>query len=76
MTPPETACLDILVNLALLEDLGDLGDVTSLATIPAVAIGTAMFVARAGGVVAGLEAARRVAERVDAGLTSINHRFG
>ena len=65
MTPVESRCLDSLVHLALLEDLGDLGDVTSLATIPADARGAAAFVARTGGVLAGLDAARRVAAQLD-----------
>ena len=65
MTAPERDCLHALVTLAIAEDLGDAGDVTSRATIPADLLGKAAFVARSGGVVAGLEAAAEVITRVD-----------
>ena len=54
-----------LVALALDEDLGDRGDVTAAATIPADAVGRARFVARHDGVVAGLETLARVCGAVD-----------
>jgi nicotinate-nucleotide pyrophosphorylase (carboxylating) len=56
VTPPPfpTAAADALVRLALAEDLGDAGDVTSLATVPADRHGRATLVARSPGVVAGL----------------------
>ncbi|MBW3621291.1 MAG: carboxylating nicotinate-nucleotide diphosphorylase [Actinobacteria bacterium] len=54
------------VARALSEDLGDRGDVTSLATVPAGMTGTAELVARAAGVVAGTEVVRAVFEQVDA----------
>ncbi len=47
-----------LVAMALAEDLGDAGDVTSRATIPADAIGTARLVAREAGVLCGLDFAQ------------------
>jgi len=65
MTPAETGYLTILIDLALTEDLGDEGDVTSKATIPAGVRGAAAFVARGPGVLAGIEAAERVCKRVD-----------
>jgi nicotinate-nucleotide pyrophosphorylase (carboxylating) len=68
MTSAELAALDAVIDLALAEDLGDVGDVTSRATIPAGQKGRAAVVARAPGVLAGIEAAARVAERVDPGL--------
>jgi len=68
MTAAELAALDSLVALALAEDLGEAGDVTSRATIPAGQTGRAAVVARAPGVLAGIDAARRVAERVDPNL--------
>jgi nicotinate-nucleotide pyrophosphorylase (carboxylating) len=68
MTSAERAALDAVIDLALAEDLGDVGDVTSRATIPAGQTGRAAVVARAPGVLAGIEAAARVAERVDPGL--------
>ncbi|HVK13573.1 MAG TPA: carboxylating nicotinate-nucleotide diphosphorylase [Gemmataceae bacterium] len=68
MTAAEFAALDALIGLALTEDLGEAGDVTSRATIPAGQTGRAAVVARAPGVLAGIEAAARVAERVDPAL--------
>lgn len=68
-TPDEAAACRRLVELALAEDLGAGGDRTSLATIPAAAQGTAAFVARSAGVIAGLPAAALVAHHVDATLS-------
>jgi len=53
------------VARALAEDLGDRGDVTSLATIPPGTTGTAQLVARADGVVAGLDLVREAFTQVD-----------
>jgi nicotinate-nucleotide pyrophosphorylase (carboxylating) len=66
MNPAEVRCLTALIDLALAEDLGDAGDVTSLATIPQDLRGEAAFVARSPGVLAGREAARQVFLRIDA----------
>jgi nicotinate-nucleotide pyrophosphorylase (carboxylating) len=56
-----------LVEAALAEDLGTPPrDLTSLAVIPADLIGQASFVARSGGVLAGLPAAQLVQQAVDA----------
>jgi nicotinate-nucleotide pyrophosphorylase (carboxylating) len=68
MTPAETGYLILLIDFALTEDLGDEGDVTSRATIPEGQRGRAAFVARADGVLAGIEAAERVCRRVDPNL--------
>ncbi|MBW3659507.1 MAG: carboxylating nicotinate-nucleotide diphosphorylase [Actinobacteria bacterium] len=57
------------VARALAEDLGDRGDVTSIATVPAGMTGTAELVARAGGVVAGGDVVRAVFEQVDVRVT-------
>lgn len=65
MTAADPAALDALIGLALAEDLGEAGDVTSRATIPAGQAGRAAVVARAPGVLAGLAAAERVVGRVD-----------
>ncbi len=54
-----------LLELAIREDLGKTGDVTSLACIPQHAVGKAAFVARRAGVLAGLPAVRRTLERID-----------
>ena len=52
---------DTLIALALAEDLAQVGDITCTATIPSQARGTARFVARAPGVLAGLSVAGRLA---------------
>ncbi|MFO0847910.1 MAG: carboxylating nicotinate-nucleotide diphosphorylase [Gemmataceae bacterium] len=68
-SPSEAAACGRLVELALAEDLGDAGDRTSLATIPAEASGRAAFVARSEGVLAGLPAVAQVAAAVDPRLS-------
>jgi nicotinate-nucleotide pyrophosphorylase (carboxylating) len=60
----ERSCL-ALINLALREDLGEAGDLTTLAFIPADQTGSATFVARAAGVTAGLPAAKLVFRQLD-----------
>ena len=60
--------LDIIITNALREDVGD-GDHSSLACIPEDATGTAQLLVKDEGVLAGVEFARRVFERVDPGLT-------
>jgi nicotinate-nucleotide pyrophosphorylase (carboxylating) len=70
-SPAEAAACRRLVELALAEDLGDAGDRTSLATIPADKIARAAFIARAPGVIAGLPAAAMVCHVVDPKLTFI-----
>jgi nicotinate-nucleotide pyrophosphorylase (carboxylating) len=65
MTPAETGYLNVLIDFALTEDLGDEGDVTSRSTIPEGLGGRAAFVARSDGVLVGIEAAERVCRRVD-----------
>jgi nicotinate-nucleotide pyrophosphorylase (carboxylating) len=56
-TPAETEACRRLIELALNEDLGTVGDLTSQAIIPADRQGQAVFVARSPGVVAGIPAA-------------------
>jgi nicotinate-nucleotide pyrophosphorylase (carboxylating) len=63
--PPRTA-VRALVTLALAEDLGVLGDITTIACIPEEAKGRARFVARSEGVVAGTAAATETFHQVDA----------
>jgi nicotinate-nucleotide pyrophosphorylase (carboxylating) len=58
-----------IVAQALAEDLGDAGDVTTAATVPANLDGTAELVARAPGVVAGADAVREVFAQVDPRVT-------
>jgi nicotinate-nucleotide pyrophosphorylase (carboxylating) len=52
---------EVLLTLAMTEDLGDVGDLTAHATIPEDARGAARFVSRAEGVVAGLPVVQLVA---------------
>jgi nicotinate-nucleotide pyrophosphorylase (carboxylating) len=64
-SPDEHAACERLARLALDEDLGQPGDLTSAALIAPDQTGQAVFVARAPGVVAGLPAARLVCGLVD-----------
>jgi nicotinate-nucleotide pyrophosphorylase (carboxylating) len=57
-----------LIEAALEEDLGTVGDITSIATIPASLTGRAIFVARSRGVLAGIQAAEMVCRAVDPAL--------
>jgi nicotinate-nucleotide pyrophosphorylase (carboxylating) len=68
-TPAEAAACDRLIKMALEEDLADVGDLTCQAITPPSWHGQAVFVARAPGVLAGLEAARRVMKAVDTQVT-------
>lgn len=61
--PREEANARALIDLALAEDLGTLGDVTANATVPAETTGSVRFVARREGVVAGLPVVALVVER-------------
>jgi nicotinate-nucleotide pyrophosphorylase (carboxylating) len=63
-----TACHK-LIELALEEDLGPAGDLTSQAIVPADLHGKAAFVARGAGVVSGQQAAAMVCSAVDAKLS-------
>jgi nicotinate-nucleotide pyrophosphorylase (carboxylating) len=65
----ETNACRALMTLALEEDLGQAGDITSNTLIPNDLQGKAVFVARAAGVVAGLQAAEFVISAVDAGVS-------
>ena len=68
--PAERANAETLIPLALAEDLGEAGDLTGKFTIPAAAMGSARFVARSPGVLAGMPVLRLLAERfgLDLGL--------
>lgn len=68
-TAAESSACRSLIGLALAEDLGDAGDRTSSSLIPAAQPGSARFVARTPGVVAGLPAAAMVCAAVDPTLT-------
>ncbi|MGC8638415.1 MAG: carboxylating nicotinate-nucleotide diphosphorylase [Isosphaeraceae bacterium] len=59
----EAKSADTLIELALAEDLGQVGDITAAATIPSHAQGKARFVARAAGVLAGILVVERLIAR-------------
>jgi nicotinate-nucleotide pyrophosphorylase (carboxylating) len=61
----ELASADTLIELALAEDLGPTGDLTSNSLIDADANGTVQIVARQTGVLAGLPLVERVFARID-----------
>ena len=63
-TEPDSA-IEAFLRAALTEDLGELGDVTSQATVPEDARASAVIVARAGGCIAGLAIALRTFRIVD-----------
>ncbi len=67
MTLPRLAShvIDDAVARALREDLGDAGDITSAATIPANAVSRAIIAARKPGVIAGIDAVRAAFRQVD-----------
>lgn len=61
---PTLAAVDAIIRNALTEDIGD-GDVTTLNTIPAQAQVAGRFLAKADGVIAGLQVAERVFQQLD-----------
>ena len=64
-TPSEAQACGRLLELALEEDLGSVGDLTSQTLIPANLQGRAVLVARRPGILAGLPAAQQTFARVD-----------
>lgn len=64
----ERACCDRLLQLALAEDLGDLGDVTSAALLPETLEGQAAFIVRADGVLAGMPCVQATLHAIDPSL--------
>lgn len=60
--------LDLIVKMSLEEDLGPVGDVTTLATIPAATQAKATYVSKADGVFAGRGVAQVVIHTVDPSL--------
>jgi nicotinate-nucleotide pyrophosphorylase (carboxylating) len=71
LEPPPLDVVDTVIDMALAEDLGANGDVTSAATVEAGTVGRAEAVARQAGVVAGLPVAARVFQRASAGLLAV-----
>lgn len=66
--PLPAVILDPIVRLALAEDLGRAGDITTDATIPPGTMLSAVIAARKPGVLAGLDAALHALRLVDAGV--------
>eukprot|EP00898_Chlorokybus_atmophyticus_P006159 jgi/Chlat1/6544/Chrsp45S06010 len=68
--PPKHPTYDIrkIIQLALEEDAGDIGDVTCQATVPESTRAEAQFLAKADGVLAGVAVADMVFEQVDPSL--------
>jgi nicotinate-nucleotide pyrophosphorylase (carboxylating) len=64
-SPEERDAAERLVEMALAEDLGTVGDLTSQALIPLEMPGTVNVVARADGILAGSPVARLVFDRLD-----------
>jgi nicotinate-nucleotide pyrophosphorylase (carboxylating) len=67
-SPEETAACRRLIALAMEEDLGSAGDLTSQAVIPPELEARMVFVARSAGILAGLPAAALLIETVDSAL--------
>src|SRR5260370_32153680 len=64
-SPLPTVMIEPLVRMALLEDLGRAGDLTTDAIVPAAHRATTLLVARQPGVVAGLDLARLAFQLID-----------
>lgn len=62
--------IDTIIKKALIEDIRD-GDHTSLATIPAQALGKAVLIAKEAGIIAGISVAEKVFKTVDEHLVFI-----
>ena len=64
LSEPNIPAIDAIIRNALAEDIGA-GDVTTLSTIPTGARASGRFLAKAAGVVAGLQVAERVFRQLD-----------
>ena len=67
-TTAETTRAKELIDMALDEDLGTAGDITSLSTIPEASEANAKFVARRDGMISGLPIVGLIAERFQPGI--------
>src|SRR5690349_16730973 len=65
----DTKSAENLIDLALQEDLGERGDVSSRATIPATTQISGRITAKAEGVIAGLKLVKMVYQKVDPTVT-------
>ena len=76
-SPLPSVMMEPLVRMALLEDLGRAGDLTTDAIVPADRRATALLVARQPGVVAGLDLARLAFQLIDPAIElAIKHNDG
>jgi len=71
--PAESENARVLIGLAIAEDVGSGSDITSDATIPVDATGSAKFVARSPGVVSGLPIVAMLAETLNVGFVAVAH---
>ena len=65
IAPPPALVVEEAVARALKEDLGDAGDITSAAVVPASRAARAVIAARKAGVIAGTDLARAAFRHVD-----------
>jgi len=63
--------IDLLIEGALREDLGNQGDITSDSIIPRDMRGEGEFIVQEDGIIAGLPVAQRVFEKIDSNLTCV-----
>jgi nicotinate-nucleotide pyrophosphorylase (carboxylating) len=73
MSDPLLDSLDHLIALALSEDLGDRGDITSNAVLPADSLARARIIAKSEGVIAGLFAVERTFAHLDSDIVIEMH---
>ena len=67
MEQPDKKYLEILIERALNEDIGD-GDITTNALIPVTLESKATMVAKAGGIIAGMDVAASVFRKLSPGV--------
>lgn len=71
LAPPAQYLIDEAVRRALAEDLGDAGDITTAATVPAAAKARAVIAARKPGVLAGVGLAQRAFALMDGTIQTV-----
>src|SRR6202042_2928239 len=74
LSPLPEIMLEPLVRMALLEDLGRAGDITTDAIVPAGLTGRVVLNARQAGVIAGLDLARLAFRLIDPAITMVVER--
>lgn len=71
---PSVEAWAVLVRAALAEDWGAAGDITGRSTIPEASRSTARLVARASGILCGIQAAEQAFRAADAALAIVAHK--